>query len=295
MSWQEPPPPPQIRHWYWKVIGAEPRDVPGFAVTVLPTATSPLIVGAEALEGAAEDVLVTADAAEAATRTATAANTGARRKRFMVETSVAGCAENSRCISGQNAVLRTVHRLLHTVHRRKAGRQQDAAVSEDGHRLVEAEARGPLGPCLPHRKGGGGVGVGGRELGADDRHRQHAGRRAAGVGVDDVLAARVRTRRRDGHVVSLDHGGDLVALERMLDPDPPAWLRERRAAQPDVAAGVERVVARPGRVEQIARTIDRPPLHEPRRIRSPLDHTPGVEVAVGDDAQLVAACEHLAH
>src|SRR5438105_11834714 len=93
MSWQEPPPPPQIRHWYWKVIGAEPRHVPGFAVSVLPTATSPLIVGAEALEGAAVDVLVTADAAEAATRTATAANTGARRKRFMVQTSVAGCAE----------------------------------------------------------------------------------------------------------------------------------------------------------------------------------------------------------
>src|SRR5205823_5293971 len=104
MSWQEPPPPPQIRHWYWKVIGAEPRHVPGFAVTVLPTATSPLIVGAEALEGAAEDVLVTADAAEAATRTATAANTGARRKRFMVETSVAGCTENSRCISAKTPV-----------------------------------------------------------------------------------------------------------------------------------------------------------------------------------------------
>src|SRR3954471_8571506 len=113
MSWQEPPPPPQIRHWYWKVIGAEPRHVPGFAVTVLPAATSPLIVGAEPLEGAAVDVLVTADAAEAATRTATAANTGARRKRFMVETSVAGCEENSRRPCGQNRVLRSLHGHLH--------------------------------------------------------------------------------------------------------------------------------------------------------------------------------------
>jgi hypothetical protein len=62
------------------------------AVSVLPTAVAPLIVGLEALDGAAVDVLVTADAAEAATRTATAARTGTRRKRFMIETSVAGWA-----------------------------------------------------------------------------------------------------------------------------------------------------------------------------------------------------------
>jgi hypothetical protein len=85
MSWQEPPFAPQIRHWYWNVIGAEPRHVPAFAVNVLPTAAAPLIVGRDALEGAAVDVLVTADAAEAATRTATAARTGTRRNRFMIE------------------------------------------------------------------------------------------------------------------------------------------------------------------------------------------------------------------
>src|SRR5438874_1450841 len=186
-SWHASPLAPQTSHWYWNVIGCEPLHPPGAVVRVLPAETSPLIVGAEALEGAAVDVLVTADAAEAATRTATAANTGARRKRFMVETSVAGCPENSRGISDQNAVLRTVHRLLQSVHRREAGRQQDAAVGEDRHRLVEAEARCPLGPRLPHREGGSGVGVGGRELGADDRHREHADRRVAGVRIHDVL------------------------------------------------------------------------------------------------------------
>src|SRR5581483_6365747 len=36
MSLHAPPFAPQIRHWYWNVIGAEPRHVPGFAVTVLP-------------------------------------------------------------------------------------------------------------------------------------------------------------------------------------------------------------------------------------------------------------------
>jgi hypothetical protein len=66
------------------VIGADPRHVPGLAVNVLPTAASPLIVGADALEGAAVDVLVTADAAEAATRTATAARTGTRKNRFIL-------------------------------------------------------------------------------------------------------------------------------------------------------------------------------------------------------------------
>jgi hypothetical protein len=85
MSWHEPPFGPQTRHWYWKLIGAEPRQVPGLAVTVLPTAVAPLIVGLEALDGAAFDVLVTADAAEAATRTATAARTGTCRNRFIVE------------------------------------------------------------------------------------------------------------------------------------------------------------------------------------------------------------------
>ena len=35
MSWQPAPLPSQIRHWYWKLIGAEPAHVPGLAVSVL--------------------------------------------------------------------------------------------------------------------------------------------------------------------------------------------------------------------------------------------------------------------
>src|SRR5690348_13716264 len=85
MSWHAPPFAPQIRHWYWKLIGAVPRHVPGLAVTVLPTAAWPLIVGRDALDGAATDLVVTADAAEAAPRAATSASTGSRRNRFIVE------------------------------------------------------------------------------------------------------------------------------------------------------------------------------------------------------------------
>src|SRR5438105_3444949 len=94
-----------MRHWYWKVIGDEPRQVPGLAVTVLPAAAWPLIVGAEALEGAAADLAVTADAAEAATRPATTASTGTRRNRFMSKPPKGDCPENPRRISLQNAVL----------------------------------------------------------------------------------------------------------------------------------------------------------------------------------------------
>ena len=58
MSWQAPPPPaPQMRHWYWKLSGAEPRQVPGLAVTVLPAAAWPVVVGRDALDGAAADLL----------------------------------------------------------------------------------------------------------------------------------------------------------------------------------------------------------------------------------------------
>src|SRR3954447_23362950 len=77
-----PPLPPQISHWYENDIGVEPRQLPGLAVSVLPTCMSPLIVGREALEGAEADVAV---AAETATRPATAATNGTRRIHFIID------------------------------------------------------------------------------------------------------------------------------------------------------------------------------------------------------------------
>src|SRR5262249_29511747 len=44
---------PQMSHWYWNVNGADPFQVPGLAVSVLPTSASPLIVGNDELSGGA--------------------------------------------------------------------------------------------------------------------------------------------------------------------------------------------------------------------------------------------------
>jgi hypothetical protein len=81
MSWQAAPPASQIRHWYWNPIGDEPPQVPGFAVTVLPTAVSPPIVGRELFEGATAVRVVTAAAVPAITRHARAAAASTRRCR----------------------------------------------------------------------------------------------------------------------------------------------------------------------------------------------------------------------
>jgi hypothetical protein len=52
MLLQASPLDPQISHWYWKVIGLDPFHVPGLAVSLLPTAASPLIVGNVSFVGA---------------------------------------------------------------------------------------------------------------------------------------------------------------------------------------------------------------------------------------------------
>src|SRR5438067_11567777 len=81
MSWQAPPSAPQIRHWYWYVIGAEPLQVPGFAVTVLPASAAPLIVGSELLLGATAERVPTALATPARTSAANTAVASTRRRR----------------------------------------------------------------------------------------------------------------------------------------------------------------------------------------------------------------------
>src|SRR5579885_319553 len=74
---QAPPSFPQISHWYWYVIGVDPVHVPGLAVTVLPTAALPVIVGSELFDGATADRVVAAPATPAtpSPQTATAAST----------------------------------------------------------------------------------------------------------------------------------------------------------------------------------------------------------------------------
>ena len=83
---------------------------------------------------------------------------------------------------------------------------------------------------------------------------------AAGVRVDDVIAADVGARGRDREVVRLDDGRDLVADPRVLDADAPARLGHRVAAQADVAARVDDVVraAPASSSSSAARSTDQP-------------------------------------
>src|SRR5579864_6711481 len=95
MSRHEPPFAPQSRHWYWKLIGAEPAHVPGLAASVLPTVRLPLIVGAELLDGAEADRAV---APLTATRPASAARARPRIDHFMVDLLLAKrCSQEIPC------------------------------------------------------------------------------------------------------------------------------------------------------------------------------------------------------
>ena len=67
-------------------------------------------------------------------------------------------------------------------------------------------------------------------------------------------------------VARLDDRGDAVAVQRVLDPRAPGRVGQRRAAGPDVAAGVDRVVGDAVALEQLAAAVDRPALDEPRRV-----------------------------
>jgi hypothetical protein len=62
IAWQLLPSVPQICHWYWYVIGAEPFHVPGSALTLFPVFIVPVIVGVELFVGAtaARDVVAAA-------------------------------------------------------------------------------------------------------------------------------------------------------------------------------------------------------------------------------------------
>src|SRR5262249_52470385 len=71
---------PQISHWYWKLNGLEPFQVPGLAVSLLPTTGLPVIVGAVSFVGATAPCDVAPIATPTTTREARPARaTGARR------------------------------------------------------------------------------------------------------------------------------------------------------------------------------------------------------------------------
>ena len=73
----------------------------------------------------------------------------------------------------------------------EARRREHAPVARDAQRLVAVEPGGPARAGGPHREGRRRVGVGQREVRADDGHRQQPAGRRAGVRIDDVGAALV--------------------------------------------------------------------------------------------------------
>src|SRR5262249_1928475 len=99
------------------------------------------------------------------------------------------------------------------------------------------------------------------------------------------------TGGREREIVRLDHGGDPVVEDRMLDPGAPGGLGEGRAPHADVAACVDRVVGDPVCLAELAAAVYRPALHESRRVDLEQRGVTRVEVAPGLLAQLVAAGE----
>src|SRR5215470_10058798 len=69
----------QVSHWYWKLIGAEPFQVPGLAVNVSPTVAVPLIDGGVEFVGSTDDFEVAPNVRATKTRPTVAA--AARMKR----------------------------------------------------------------------------------------------------------------------------------------------------------------------------------------------------------------------
>ena len=140
----------------------------------------------------------------------------------------------------------------------KPGVVSTAVAGEDRHRLVAAQAGGPARARLPHRERGGGVGVGGREVGADDGDGEHAARRPARVRVDDVLAALVGARGGDGAVASVSDGGERGRGRAGGGCRPRHGPPPQHATSPPASTQQRR---RP-RVQQRGRAVDRPALHE---------------------------------
>ena len=111
--------------------------------------------------------------------------------------------------------------------------------------------------------------------------------------VDDVVAALVGARCRDGEVARLDDGRDPVADERMLDPDAPRPCRPGPAAHADVPARIDRKAREPSLLEERDGPVDRPALHERGRVES--TGRTVVEVAPRLPAKLLTAFENAAH
>ena len=110
-----------------------------------------------------------------------------------------------------------------------------------------------------------------------------------------MLAARVGAGRRDGEVVTGDDGDDLLPIARVLNPDAPDRRRQSAAFEPDVAAGVDRVVPPAELVGDRGCPVDRPALDEAGRVDVVVAPSADVEEALRLAAQLLAAGEDLAH
>ncbi len=124
---------------------------------------------------------------------------------------------------------------------------------------------------------------------------QHAARRPAGARVDDVGAALVGPRRRDREAArrGVQHGGRPARRGRVLDADAPRAAGRPLAEHADVAPRVHAQVPGAGRAQDRDDAVDRPALHEPRRVQAP--GGVHVEAPAGGVAQALAAREHRPH
>lgn len=109
--------------------------------------------------------------------------------------------------------------------------------------------------------GEGEVGTGEGEVGTGDCGAPAGARTRIGAYIDDVVAALVRTRRRDGTevLVVIDDLDDCRAVVRVADAGPPRSPGHRKAAGGDVTAGIDREIARACGDEPLGGSLAPPP------------------------------------
>ena len=106
------------------------------------------------------------------------------------------------------------------------------------------------------------------KVGPDDRRRHLSSCRPPRARVDDVVATLAPTRRRHRAVRDRDGVGNLVALPRVLNPDPPRPARGRSPAHADIAARVDQARSASARSDEPVgqRWRSAPAFDEPRRV-----------------------------
>ena len=153
----------------------------------------------------------------------------------------------------------------------------------------------PVEAVETQHEGRGRVRIDEPELRPDHGHASQRRGGLAGPGIDDVVAALVGARGRDGPVRDGHHGRHGARVIRVTDADPPGPTGCRVPADDDVAARVDAVVRDVRIIEDPCRLLDRPALDVGRRIETAWGRlTSRIERAMAGHREVVARGQHMA-